>query len=71
MKIREILNRNRNDFTATMECEYCGRTAKLTSGYDDDFYHEVVIPAMLCKFCGKNRDGEVERIDAGVSPYAF
>ncbi len=38
MKIREILNRNRNDFTATMECEYCGRAAKLTSGYDDDFY---------------------------------
>ena len=41
MKIREILNRNRNDFTATMECEYCGRAAKLTSGYDDDFYRRI------------------------------
>jgi hypothetical protein len=58
MKIREILNQHRNDFTATMECEHFGKTSKLTSGYDDDFYHDRVIPAMHCKYCGKNRDGE-------------
>lgn len=62
MKIREILTLHCNDFTATMECEHCGHTAKLTSGYNDDFYHDCVIPAMRCTDCGKNR--------AGVSPCA-
>ena len=68
MKIREILSQHRNDFTATMECEHCGHTAKLTSGYHDAFYHERVIPAMRCGACGKNRAGEVEHTDGGVSP---
>lgn len=58
MEIREILTQHRNDFTAVMECEHCGHTDRLTSGYDDDNYHVNVIPAMRCKACGKNRAGE-------------
>lgn len=68
MKIVKILSRYGNDFSAEMECEHCGRTAKLTSGYNDVYYHTRVIPAMRCKGCGKNRAGELAHTDAGVSP---
>ena len=70
MKIAKMLSEHGNDFSAMMECEHCGHTAKLTSGYHDNHYHARVIPAMRCKECGKNRAGELEHTDAGVSPCA-
>ncbi len=60
MKIKEILSQNRNDFTAMMVCEHCGEEHKLTTGYDDANYHDNVIPKMVCKKCGKRRDGFVK-----------
>ena len=68
MKIAKILSEHGNDFSAMMECEHCGHTAKITNGYHDDFYHARVVPAMSCKACGKNSAGEAEHHDAGVSP---
>lgn len=68
MKIAQILTQHRNDFTATMVCEHCGHTRKLTTGYNDYHYHARVIPAMRCAACGKNRAGETEHTDDGVSP---
>ncbi len=56
MKIKEITSEHRNDFAAIMECEHCGGTQKLTSGYHDNYYHTQVIPAMKCGKCGKKRD---------------
>ena len=41
-----------------MECEHCESTQKLTTGYDDAYYHGRVIPAMACNACKKNRAGE-------------
>ena len=35
------------------ECEHCGDTTK-RGGYDDDYFHKNVIPAMECKSCGKS-----------------
>jgi hypothetical protein len=60
MKIKEITSQHRNDFRAVMECEHCGNTDALTTGYDDAYYHDKVIPAMTCKACGKDRSGAVE-----------
>lgn len=57
MKIKEILSVYGNDFTARMECEHCGHLYKLTTGYNDSYYHEKVIPAMRCESCGKDRNG--------------
>lgn len=58
MRIKEITSQHRNDFRADMECEHCGHVQKLTSGYDDDNYHDRVIPNRLhCNSCGKNRHG--------------
>ena len=57
MKIKTITSRYRNDFTAIMECEHCGRTQRNDMGYDDENYHCRVIPEMFCRHCGKRRDG--------------
>jgi hypothetical protein len=70
MKIKHITSTYNNDFSADMECEHCGAVSHLTSGYNDGFYHQRVIPAMRCKACGKDRAGNVEHTDAGVSPAA-
>lgn len=51
MKIKEILRQYRRDFTAILECEHCGKTQKLTTGYDDDNYHQNVIPSFRCPSC--------------------
>jgi C4-type Zn-finger protein len=61
MKIKELLTQHRSDFTATMECEHCNHTCKLTTGYHDNYYHTKVIPGMHCPVCGKNRAGELKQ----------
>ena len=68
MKIQKYLDSMGNDFSAIMECEHCGKTHKLTTGYDDGYYHRKVIPAMTCKSCGKNRAGEIPEVknDNGI-----
>jgi hypothetical protein len=53
MRIKEIINQHRRDFTALMECEHCGAIEELGRGYDDDYFHNKVIPQMKCKNCGK------------------
>lgn len=60
MKIKKITWQHRNDFYAIMECEHCGKEKENKCGYDDDYYHDRVIPAMHCPDCKKNRAGEVE-----------
>ena len=52
MKIKEILYQNRRDFTAVYVCEHCG-LEKANSGYDDENFHDNVIPKMVCPKCGK------------------
>jgi C4-type Zn-finger protein len=54
MKIKQILSQHRRDFTAIMVCEHCDKEIELKSGYDDTFYHNSVIPNMVCKGCGKS-----------------
>ena len=53
MKIRQILSQNRRDFSADYECEHCGYIDHNKSGYDDAYFHETVIPEMVCPQCGK------------------
>lgn len=60
MKIKEIISQHRRDFTAIIKCEGCNHEEKLSSGYDDSFYHNKVIPNIKCKNCGKSR------VDLGI-----
>jgi len=53
MKIKKITSQHRRDFGAVLECEHCGSTQELTSGYDDDYFHRNVIPNIECRTCGK------------------
>jgi transcription elongation factor Elf1 len=57
MKIKEVTSRSNFDFTAVLVCEHCGHEGVLTTGYDDSFYHNRVIPVIQCKSCGLNRAG--------------
>ena len=52
MRIKQITSQDRRDFCAVYECEHCGATVA-GSGYDDDNFHQNVIPAMKCEACGK------------------
>jgi len=52
MKIKEITRQHRRDFTAIYKCEHCGHEEK-SSGYDDAYFHNNVIPNMKCKKCQK------------------
>lgn len=60
MKVKEILSQYRNDFTAMMVCEHCGKEAKNSCGYFDDNYFDNVIPAMHCCSCGRKRNGDMK-----------
>jgi len=63
MKIKEMLSQHRRDFTAKMECEFCGHEEIDNSGYDDAYYHSNVIPNMKCKKCGEStisKGGEIK-----------
>lgn len=52
MEIKRILWQNRRDFRAIFECEHCGIEVE-KSGYDDEYFHQKVIPAMKCPKCNK------------------
>jgi len=52
MKIKKIISQHRRDFTAIYECEHCGFTEE-RYGYDDDNFHQNVIPNLACGNCGK------------------
>jgi Uncharacterized conserved protein len=58
MKIKEITSQNRRDFRAIMKCEFCEHETLNNSGYDDTYYHGVVIPAIICEECKKSTKSE-------------
>lgn len=52
MRLIERKNQYRRDFQGIYECEACGNTTE-SRGYDDTYFHSVVIPAMTCPTCGE------------------
>lgn len=52
MYIKKILSQSRRDFTAIYKCEHCGDEQE-SSGYDDTYFHQNVIPTFECLKCGK------------------
>lgn len=63
MQIKRILNRDRASFTAVYECVNCGYTCE-SGGYDDPYFHRIVIPDMECPQCGEKAGSEYQ-------PYKF
>lgn len=66
MYIKQRLWQSRYDFGAILGCEHCTHEAEINTGYDDDRYLRQVIPAMLCKECGKNSAGGSETEVPGI-----
>lgn len=56
MFIKRIMSQYRRDFTAVYECEHCGFTEE-SSGYDDSYFHQNVVPDMVCPNCDKKANG--------------
>ena len=57
MKIKKIVSQHRRDFNAIYECEHCGNEVS-GGGYDDNHYHQYVIPNMVCEKCGEKSPSE-------------
>lgn len=69
MKIKRITYQHRRDFTAIMECEFCGHESIDKGGYDDRNYHDNVIPNMKCEKCGKSTQSEGGRVEHTATRY--
>lgn len=54
MKIQKIVSQHRRDFTAIYECDHddCDHSGG-GQGYDDENFHNNVIPKMKCPKCGR------------------
>jgi ribosomal protein L37AE/L43A len=52
MHIKKFISQNRRDFRAIYVCEHCGAEEE-GQGYDDENFHQNVIPQKKCKQCGK------------------
>lgn len=69
MKIKKLISQHRRDFTALMECEFCGHQKTNGSGYDDRYYHDHVIPEMKCDNCGESTLSKGGTIDPTQTKY--
>lgn len=59
MKIKKILSQHRRDFAALMICGHCGFERE-ERGYDDCYFHNNVIPEMICLKCGKKGEEDYQ-----------
>ena len=53
MKIIRIVSQSRRDMRVDIQCESCNHIEERVYAYDDDNFHQNVIPTMECKNCGK------------------
>jgi len=67
MQIKQKISQSRRDFTADYQCEHCGNIQR-AYGYDDEYFHQNVIPRMECHECGKTATAPASQPDvpAGV-----
>lgn len=69
MRIEKYLWQNRRDFSAIYVCQFCGNKEERI-GYDDDYFHNTVIPGMKCKACGKSIAENRDELDEEYRPFA-
>lgn len=72
MKIKKILSQIRRDYSAIMCCEFCQHEQEDKSGYDDRYYHDNIIPNMVCRKCGEStisKNGTVDKTPTKYPPH--
>ena len=67
MKIKSIKSQHRRDMQLELECEHCGDIS-VDNGYDDEHFHQVVIPNMVCIVCGKTASEDYRPLQPKYSP---
>jgi hypothetical protein len=58
MKIKNLKGGFSRDLYGKLECEHCAAESELSGGYNDGFWHDMVLPSMFCPSCGLNRNGD-------------
>ena len=71
MKLIEIISQHRRDFQGKYKCEFCNtiETDKYMDSYDDNYYHQNVIPNMKCRSCNKSTISEGGKIEETKTKY--
>jgi hypothetical protein len=65
MKITKITYQHRRDFDADTKCEFCGHLQRLEEGYDDEYFHQNVMPNIKCRKCEKSTisgNGTIDKV---------
>lgn len=57
MHIKKIKSRHRRDMRVVFKCEHCNKEHE-GFAYDDEHFHNNVVPDMVCKDCGKKSNGK-------------
>lgn len=74
MKIIKKTYTFKRHFEADMKCEFCGRVERGVWGYDDLYFHHVLVPNMHCTNCGKvsgkatSQPRQTDFINSGGNP---
>lgn len=70
MELLRKTNQSRRDFDGILKCQFCGHEEVLKGGYDDEYYHNKVIPSFVCKECNKSTISENDVVRATRPKYA-
>lgn len=68
MHIKKKIDQNRRDFMAVYQCEHCDHEEQ-GYGYDDVYFHQTVIPRMVCPKCEKTADAMTPKTTPDVPPH--
>ena len=69
MKITKMISQHRRDFYAEYTCEGCSNIHPKDSGYDDDNFHQNVIPNKKCNKCGESTITLGKPVEPQVTKY--
>ena len=67
MKVIKKYDQHRRDCKCDLECENCGNKETNYGAYDDRNYQDNVIPAQVCKKCGKSTNDMDIKIKQSIS----
>lgn len=69
MHLAKKERQHRRDFVGLYDCEHCGHQQH-GPGYDDENFHNNVIPAMKCHACGQTAAPSSSRTRPDIAPWA-
>ena len=59
----------RRDFTGIYQCEGCNTIHEKYGCYDDDYFHEKVMPDIKCTGCGQSSNSLGVKVESIATKY--